>query len=119
LTTPLKAGGYVLWQKLYKSCVSETNPERLEKLVFETERAIFLRNCELSTESDTSDEVQALEQATKGLMEIKIKKLGWPDPGRGERGFFLRTIRRAEKRIRISLLGAERAWVNWVFKSSK
>jgi hypothetical protein len=78
----------VPWQKLYESCVSETNPESLEKLVFETERAIFPRNCELSTESNTSDEVQALEQATKGLLEIKIKKLGWPDHRRGERGSF-------------------------------
>lgn len=110
---------YVPWQKLYESCVSETNPERLEKLVFETERAIFLRNCELSTESNASDEVQALEQATKGLLEIMIKKLGWSDHRRSERGFFFRTIRRAEKRVRISLLGAQRAWVNWVFKSSK
>jgi len=119
LTSPLKAGGYVLWRKLYESCVAEANPERFEKLVCETERAIFLRDCELSTESNASDEVQALKQATKRLSEIKIKKLGRPDRTRGERGFFLRAVRRVEKRIRISLLGAEQAWVNWVFKSSK
>jgi hypothetical protein len=40
----------VLWLDLYKSCVSETNRDKLEKLVTETEDAIFLRSCELSTE---------------------------------------------------------------------
>jgi hypothetical protein len=40
----------VPWLDLYKSCVSETNRDKLEKLVYETEDAIFLRSRELSTE---------------------------------------------------------------------
>jgi hypothetical protein len=36
----------------------------------------------LSYESHIADEVQALRQAARGLLEIKIKKLGWPDPAK-------------------------------------
>jgi len=70
----------VQWQKLYESCVFERNLEKLNKLVFETEDAIYLRSRELSNESHIADEVQALRRAAKGLLEIKIKKLGWPAP---------------------------------------
>jgi hypothetical protein len=72
-------GGYVQWQKLYESCVFETNLERLGKLVFKAEDAIYLRSRELSNESHIADEVQALRRAAKGLVEIKIEKLGWSD----------------------------------------
>jgi hypothetical protein len=70
----------VQWQKLYESCVFETDLERLDKLVFETEDTIYLRFRELSRESHIANGVQALRQAARGLLEIKIKKLGWPDP---------------------------------------
>ena len=70
------------WQQLYESCVFERNLERLNKLVFETEDAIYLRSRELSNESYIADEVQALRRAANGLLEIKIKKLGWPDPAK-------------------------------------
>jgi hypothetical protein len=70
----------VQWQQLYESCVSETNLEKLNKLVLETEDAIYLRSRELSNEPHIADEVQALRRAAMGLLEIKIKKLGWPDP---------------------------------------
>ena len=70
------------WQKLYESCASETNLGRLDKLVFKAEDAIYLRSRELSKESHIADEVQALRRAANGLLEIKIKKLGWPDPAK-------------------------------------
>jgi len=70
----------VQWQKLYESCSFETDLERLGKLVNETEDAIYLRFHELSNESHIADEVQALKTGRNGLLEIKIKKLGWPDP---------------------------------------
>jgi len=75
----------VQWQKLYESCVVEADLKRLDKLVFETEDAIYLRSCELSEESHIANEVQALRQAARGLLEIKIKKLGWPDPTKPSR----------------------------------
>ena len=68
------------WQKLYESCVFETDLEKLDKLVCETEDAIYLRFRELSNEPHIADEVQALRRAAMGLLEIKINKLGWPDP---------------------------------------
>ena len=67
------------WQKLYESCVFETDLERLDKLVFETEDATYLSR-ELSKESHIANEVQALRHAARGLLAVKIKKLGWPDP---------------------------------------
>ena len=73
-------GAYVSWRELYDSCVHETNPERLEILASETESAIVLRFRDLSHESEQSAEVQALKQAAQALLEIRIKKLGWPDP---------------------------------------
>jgi hypothetical protein len=69
----------VHWQQLYESCFFERNLERLNKLVFQAEDAIYLRSRELSRESHIADEVQALSQAAKGLLEIKIEKLGWSD----------------------------------------
>jgi hypothetical protein len=72
----------VQWQKLYESCVFETNLGRLNKLVFKAEDAIYLRSRELSKESHIANEVQALSRAANGLLEIKIKKLGWPDPAK-------------------------------------
>ena len=68
------------WQKLYAACVSETETDRLEKLVYDTEGAMFLRYQELAYTFPLSNEVQELKQATTGLLEIRIKKLGWPDP---------------------------------------
>ena len=72
----------MLWQKLLESCVSETNPAKLERLVFDTEDAIYLRFRELSTESDISEEYLALKQAARKLLVLKIEKLGWPNPAK-------------------------------------
>ena len=67
------------WQELYAACVSETDRGRLEKLVFDTEDALFLRFQEL-VYAPHSNEVRELKEAAAGLSELKIKKLGWPDP---------------------------------------
>jgi len=61
----------VQWQ--HESCVFERNLEKLNKLVFETEDAIYLRSRELSNESHIADEVRALRRAANGLLEIKIR----------------------------------------------
>jgi hypothetical protein len=70
----------VQWQELYAVCVSETNPDRLEKLVFDSEDAIFLRFQESAYELGLSHEVRELKQAANALLEFKVEKLGWPDP---------------------------------------
>lgn len=77
---PSKTGGYVKWQELYAACVSATDTDRLENLVYEAEGAMFLRFQELAREPRVSNEAEELKQATAGLLEIKIRKLGWPDP---------------------------------------
>jgi hypothetical protein len=69
------------WKELYAACVAETETERLEKLVSETEDAMFLRFQELAYE-DRSNEVLEMKQAASVLLEFKIEKLGWPDPMR-------------------------------------
>ena len=74
------------WRKLYESCVSETNPNKLRKLVFELEDAIVLRYHDLGCEPNRlnglkeSDELQAIRRAAERLLQLKIDKLGWPNP---------------------------------------
>ena len=68
------------WRKLYDSCIYETNLARLGNLAFKTEDAIFQRSRELSLESHIGDEVRELSRAARVLLQIRIKKLGWPDP---------------------------------------
>ena len=99
------------WQKLYESCVFERNLERLNKLVFETEDAIYLRSRELSNESHIADEVQALRRAANGLLEIKIKKLGWPDPAKVNSS--------NPETNRRTVTDEQRFPMRWMFKSSK
>jgi hypothetical protein len=101
----------VQWQKLYESCVFETNLERLDKLVFKAEDAIYLRSRELSNESHIADEVQALRRAANGLLEIKIKKLGWSDPAK--------VILSNPGTNRRTLTDEQRLSKKWVLKSSK
>ena len=66
----------MLWLDLYKSCITETNSDKLEKLIHQTEEAIVLRSQELSTEPYLSEEVRALKKAAQKLLELKTKKLG-------------------------------------------
>jgi len=99
------------WQKLYQSCVFERNLEKLNKLVFETEDSIYLRSRELSNESHIADEVQALRRAANGLLEIKIKKLGWPDPAKVNSS--------NPETNRRTVTEEQRFPMRWVFKSSK
>lgn len=41
---------------------------------------MFLRSQELAGEPQRSDEEEELRQAARQLLELKTKKLGWPDP---------------------------------------
>ena len=41
------------WRELYKTTLLETNPTQLERLITETEDAIFQRRRELAGSSDT------------------------------------------------------------------
>lgn len=111
------------WQKLYKSCVCETNPTKLQKLVFKLEEAIVLRYHDLAREPKGCDELQAIRRAAERLVQLKIEKLGWPDPANKLRRVKsnnpvipLTSWRTLVSRSRAALVVAERAWQNWVFK---
>lgn len=67
-------GGDVLWKMLIERCVSESNPDALARLLYQTEEAMFLRSQELTAEEEE------LRQAAQRLLELKTEKLGWPDP---------------------------------------
>jgi len=70
----------VAWRALYESCISETNPDRFKKLVFQLEEAIVLRYHDLADEPKAFDELQAIKCAAQRLVRLKIEKLGWPEP---------------------------------------
>ena len=44
------------WRELYKTTLLETNPTQLERLITETEDAIFQRRRELAGSSDNKNE---------------------------------------------------------------
>jgi hypothetical protein len=64
------------WREHYKAAVLETNPTQLERLITETEDAIFLRVRELAGSSDsTKKERRKMAQASAALWTLKTKKL--------------------------------------------
>jgi len=69
-----------IWRELFEQTAVEQDPERLAILTSETEFAIVQRFRDLYGESELSDEMQKLRRAAMALLEIRIKKLGWPDP---------------------------------------
>jgi hypothetical protein len=78
---------YPKWQPEYLAAVMEGNVAELPEKVFRAEIAIFNRHQALVTSDGTDDaeELEALEDATKGLRVLKIEKLNHPDwkrPGR-------------------------------------
>ena len=106
------------WRKLYESCVCETNPIKLEKLVFELEDAIVLGYHDLAGKPNLN-EFQAITRAAELLRQLKSEKLGWPDPAKQEFRFLWINWRPFVSRIQAALLVAKCAWQRWVFKSSK
>ena len=131
------------WRKLYESCVSERNPDKLKKLVSQLEKAIVLRYHDLANEPNAFDELQAIKRAAQRLRRLKTEKLGWLDSASPEArprspsipassgAFFFQTDghlapihRRALQttrqklvgRIQAALLAVERARQSWVFK---
>lgn len=74
------------WKKLYESCVSETNPDKLKKLVSKLEEAIVLRYHDLartpngSNNFKESDELQAIRRIALQLRQLKMEKLMWLQP---------------------------------------
>jgi hypothetical protein len=67
------------WRELYKASVLETNPTQLERLIKETEDAIFLRVRELAGSSDSKKERRKMAEASAVLWTLRTEKLDWTD----------------------------------------
>jgi hypothetical protein len=67
------------WRGFYKATLLETNPTQLERLITETEDAIFLRVRELAGSSDSTKKERKIAQASLALWTLKTDRLGQPD----------------------------------------
>jgi hypothetical protein len=101
-------------------------PTNLKKLVVKVEDALVLRYHDLATESNGSDEFQAITRAAERLRQLKIKSLGRLDSAKPTSIGKVKQLvnpwidwRAPVRRIQAALLVAERAWQRWIFKSLK
>ena len=67
------------WRELYKATVLETNPTQLERLITETEDAIFRRRRELAWSSGSKKERRKIAEVSAALWTLKTEKLSWTD----------------------------------------
>ena len=68
------------WHLLYEAVVDERNPRVFERLVFETEDAIWHCLRELSKNPDGPLELNEISDAVENMLRLKTARLGWPNP---------------------------------------
>jgi hypothetical protein len=68
------------WADIYVKTLCETDQEKLAQLVPQAETALFLRELEIPTSGDHSEEHYEIAVAKAALLSIKVHKLGWPAP---------------------------------------
>ncbi len=73
------------WREFYKASVLETNPTQLERLITETEDAIFLRVRELAGSSGSKKECRKMAEASAAVWTLRTERLGWTDRKRESR----------------------------------
>ena len=60
------------WRELYRTAISETDPQKAQLSIAEAEEALILRGRELfSIPGDTSDEAEALDDALYALRALR------------------------------------------------
>ena len=60
------------WRELYRTALSETDPQKLQVRIAEAEKAIILRGRELfGMSGDTSEEAEALDDALYALRALR------------------------------------------------
>ena len=60
------------WRELYRTAISETDPQKAQLSIVEAEEALILRGRELfSISGDTSDEAEALDDALYALRALR------------------------------------------------
>jgi len=69
------------WRQFYRSVMAETDRDKLTHLVASLEEAIVARTQSLADAQNPADvaERDELHRAAHDLLEVKTKKLGWPD----------------------------------------
>jgi hypothetical protein len=66
------------WKEPFLEALFETDKEKLTKLVYTAEGAMFLRSQELAGSSDHHEERSELQVACAALLTVQVNKLGWP-----------------------------------------
>jgi hypothetical protein len=68
------------WKEPYLAALREPDTEKLTRLIYDTEWAIFLRLRELAGSADGHEERKEIEVASENLLSLKTLMLGWPSP---------------------------------------
>jgi CheY-like chemotaxis protein len=66
------------WEYLYNQMCTESDIDRLTKLVANVEEALFRRVQDINDDPPQSKESDAMKRATNNLLRIQIEMLGWP-----------------------------------------
>ena len=67
------------WKKLVQDALVEVNPDKLRDKVADAEAAVFQRLQALTSKSDSSEELHALQDASNTLLVLKREVLRFPD----------------------------------------
>jgi len=74
------------WQPFYREALDETDITKLNDRIIAAERVLAIRseqlalNCDRDLHTDYFRELQAIRQAAKKLIEVKIERLKWEPP---------------------------------------
>ena len=85
------------WKGPFLEAMFETDKERLRKLVYAAEGAMFLRSQELAG-LDHHEERSELQVACAALLTVQVNKLGWPCTLPGEPGWPLSSAKASQFR---------------------
>ena len=69
----------VPWKVATQKAAGELDVEKLRHHVRAAETAIFFRLQELPVSVDQTEELEEMSAALAELLELKIRKLGWPN----------------------------------------
>lgn len=73
--------GSAHWKELFMQIMSETDREKLQRLVGEAEAAISVRREELGKSAEAREELSTMAVATEALRSVRVNQLGIGQPG--------------------------------------
>jgi hypothetical protein len=68
------------WREYLEKALQESNPIKLLALIHATEKALLYRGLEMGGNGIYDEERAAMGSACDALAELRISKLGWPNP---------------------------------------